>query len=171
MLFLAEPSLIYKDSFIAGTRESQAEGLEMYINLDRISADFETFLQILRNASDRARIPPERVPMSDFWLMDGDTYIGRLSLRHELNQALLLWGGHIGYQIRPSKRRRGYGKEILRLGLLKAKERGLTRVLVTCDEDNTGSRKIIEYNGGQLENIIEVEDSPVRKMRYWIDIV
>jgi len=170
MLFLAEPSLVYKESFIAGTRESQAEGLELFYNLDKISKDFEGLLQILRDASNRAKIPPERVPMSDFWLIDGDEYVGRLSLRHELNEALLLWGGHIGYQIRPSKRRRGYGKEILRLGLLKAKELGLNRVLVTCDEDNIGSRKIIEYNGGQLENIIEVKDSPVRKMRYWIDI-
>jgi len=171
MLFLAEPSLTYKESFIAGTRESQAEGLELSYNLDRISKDFEAFLQAMRDASNRAKVPPERVPMSDYWLIDGDEYVGRLSLRHELNRTLLLWGGHIGYQIRPSKRRRGYGKKILRLGLLKAKERGLSRVLVTCDEDNTGSRKIIEYNGGQIENIIEVEDSPVRKMRYWIDIV
>ena len=170
MLFLAEPSLIYKDSFIEGTRESQAEGNELYINLDKISENFETFLQRLRNASKRVRVTSDRVPMSDFWLIDGDEYAGRLSLRHELNQALLLWGGHIGYQIRPSKRRHGYGKEILRLGLVKAKERGLSHVLVTCDEDNIGSRKIIEYNGGQLENIIEVKDSPVRKMRYWIDI-
>ncbi len=170
MLFLAEPSLTYKDSFIAGTRESQAEGLELFINLHNLSENFEAFLLRLREASNRANIPPERVPMSDFWLIDGDEYVGRLSLRHALNEALLLWGGHIGYQIRPSKRRRGYGKEILRLGLLKAKELGLHRVLVTCDEDNTGSRKIIEYNGGKLENIIEVKDSPVRKMRYWIDI-
>jgi predicted acetyltransferase len=170
MLFLAEPSLTYKDSFIVGTRESQAEGLELFIDLHNISENFEAFLLRLREASNRAKIPPERVPMSDFWLIDGDEYVGRLSLRHELNEALLLWGGHIGYQIRPSKRRRGYGKEILRMGLIKAKELGLNRVLVTCDEDNTGSRKIIEYNGGQLENIIEVKDSPVRKMRYWIDI-
>lgn len=170
MLFLAEPSPTYKESFIAGTRESQAEGLELSYNLDSISKDFAAFLQTLRDASNRAKVPPGRVPMSDYWLIDRDAYIGRLSLRHELNRALLLWGGHIGYQIRPSKRRRGYGKEILRLGLQKAKERGLTRVLVTCDEDNIGSRKIIEYNGGQLENIIEVDDSPVRKMRYWIDM-
>lgn len=170
MLFLTEPSLVYKDSFIAGTRESQAEGLELYINLDKISENFGAFLQRLRNASKRANVKSDRVPMSDFWLIDGDEYVGRLSLRHELNEALLLWGGHIGYQIRPSKRRRGYGKEILRLGLIKAKESGLSRVLVTCDEDNIGSRKIIEYNGGQLENIVEVKDSPVRKMRYWIDI-
>src|ERR1700722_19750061 len=122
MLFLAEPSLVYKESFIAGTRESQAEGLELFYNLDTISKDFEALIQILRDASNRAKIPPERVPMSDFWLIDSDEYVGRLSLRHELNEALLLWGGHIGYQIRPSKRRRGYGKEILRLGLIKAKE-------------------------------------------------
>jgi len=170
MSFLAEPSIVYKDSFLAGTRESQAEGLELFVNLDKTSENFEAFLQKLRDARDRAKIPPDRVPMSDFWLIDDNEYIGRLSLRHELNEALLLWGGHIGYQIRPSKRMRGYGKEILRSGLIKAKELGLSRVLVTCDEDNIGSRKIIEYNGGQLENIIEVKDSPVRKMRYWIDI-
>src|ERR1700682_4551455 len=170
MLFLAEPSPVYKDSFIAGTRESQAESLELFYNLHDISENFEAFLQKLRDTGDRAKIPPDHVPMSDFWLIDGDEYAGRLSLRHELNEALLLWGGHIVYQIRPSKRMRGYGKEILRLGLTKAKERGLNRVLVTCDEDNIGSGKIIEHNGGQLENIIEVKDSPVRKMRYWIDI-
>ncbi len=169
MLFLAEPSLTYKDSFIAGTRELQAEGLELSINLDKISKDFEAFLHSLKE-SKHVKTSSNRVPMSDFWLINGNEYVGRLSLRHELNEALLVWGGHIGYQIRPSKRRRGYGKEILRLGLVKAKELGLSRVLVTCDEDNTGSRKIIEYNGGKLENIIEVGDLPVRKMRYWIDI-
>lgn len=170
MLFLTEPSLVYKDSFLAGTRESQAEGLELFFNLRDISDNFEGLLQKLREAGDRAKVPPDRVPMSDFWLIDGEEYAGRLSLRHELNETLLLWGGHIGYQIRPSKRMRGYGKEILRLGLIKARELGLRRVLVTCDEDNIGSRKIIESNGGQLENVIEVKDSPVRKMRYWIDI-
>ena len=170
MLFLAEPSVVYKDGFLAGVRESQAEGQEQYINLPDLSANFETFLQTLRDAGERAKITSDRVPVYIFWLIDGDEYIGRLSLRPQLNEAFLLWGGHIGYQIRPSKRMRGYGKEILRLGLLKAKERGLHRVLVTCDEDNIGSRKIIEFNGGQLENIIEVKDSPVRKMRYWIDI-
>ncbi|HVB73609.1 MAG TPA: GNAT family N-acetyltransferase [Ktedonobacteraceae bacterium] len=170
MLFLAEPSLVYKDSFLEGVREFQAESRELFYDLNSLTRDFNAFLQKLRNQQERARIPPDHVPSSDYWLINGDEYIGRLSLRHELNQALLVWGGHIGYEIRPSKRRRSYGKEILRLGLLKAKELGLSRVLVTCDEDNIGSRKIIEHNGGQLENIIEVKDSPVRKMRYWIDI-
>jgi predicted acetyltransferase len=79
-------------------------------------------------------------------------------------------GGHIGYEIRPVKRRQGYGTEILRLGLEKARELGLRKVLVTSDEDNIGSRKIIEHNGGIFENAIEIEGDPVQKLRYWIDI-
>src|SRR5579863_6626943 len=99
MLFLAEPSLTYKGSFIAGTRESQAEGRELFFNLQDLSENFEAFLQRLRNGEERAKISPDHVPMSDFWLIDGNEYVGRLSLRHELNDALLVWGGHIGYQI------------------------------------------------------------------------
>jgi predicted acetyltransferase len=80
-------------------------------------------------------------------------------------------GGHIGYLIRPSERLHGYGKEMLRLGLQKARQFGLTRVLVTCDENNISSQKVIEYNGGRFENSILVEGSPVRKLRYWIDLL
>ncbi|HLX56339.1 MAG TPA: GNAT family N-acetyltransferase [Ktedonobacteraceae bacterium] len=170
MLFLVEPSLVYKDSFIEGVREFQAEGRELSYDLNRISENFGAFLRQLRDDGEQAKIPADRVPASHFWLIDGDEYVGRLTLRHELNETLLSWGGHIGYLICPSKRMRGYGKEILRLGLIKAKERGLRRVLVTCDEDNIGSMKIIEHNGGKLENIVVVNDSPVRKMRFWIDI-
>jgi Acetyltransferase (GNAT) domain len=94
---------------------------------------------------DRSKLKPGIVPGSDFWLIDNNEFIERLSLRYELNEFLLKMGEHIGYEIRPSKRKRGYGAEILRLGLQKAKELGLQRVLVTCDEDNIGSKKIIEH--------------------------
>ncbi len=87
-----------------------------------------------------------------------------------MNEFLLMMGGHIGYEIRPSRRKQGYGTEILRLGLEKAKELGLQRVLVTCDEDNIGSKKIIEHNGGKFENAIVMEGDTVKKLRYWIDI-
>ena len=103
-------------------------------------------------------------------MIDKNAFIGRLSLRHELNEFLLKIGGHIGYEIRPSRRKQGYGTEILRLGLEKAKELGLHRVLVTCDEDNIGSKKIIEHNGGKFENSIEIDGDKVKKLRYWIDL-
>jgi len=170
MLFLAEPSVIYRNSFIQSVREFQDEGRQLQFDLKRITSDFDTFVQESLYQKDRARLKPGRVPASEFWLIDGDEFVGRLSLRHELNENLLKIGGHIGYEIRPSKRRQGYGTEILRLGLEKAKELGLRRVLVTCDEDNIGSKKIIEHNGGVLENAIDIEGDPVKKLRYWIDI-
>jgi len=80
--------------------------------------------------------------------MDGDQWIGKLPLRTTINAQYLHAGEHIGYEIRPSKRRCGYGTALLRLGLDKAHEWGLHQVVLTCDETNTGSRKIIEANGG-----------------------
>ena len=170
MLFLAEPSVIYRDSFIQSVLEFQAEGRQLHYDLKSISSDFGAFVQELLYQKDRARLKPGRVPASEFWLIDDNEFIGRLSLRHELNEYLLMMGGHIGYEIRPSKRRQGYGTEILRLGLQRARELGLARVLVTCDEDNIGSKKIIEHNGGKFENAIEIDGDPVKKLRYWIDI-
>jgi predicted acetyltransferase len=170
MLFLAVPSQVYKDSYIEGIRELQAEGRNTNIDLESVSKDFAGYIQSLLDEADRSKLKPGWVPGSRFWLIDSNKYIGDLSLRHELNQQLFTVGGHIGYTIRPSKRRQGYGKEILRLGLEKARERGLRRVLVTCDEDNIGSKKIIEANGGQFENALEVEGERTRKLRYWIDI-
>ena len=102
--------------------------------------------------------------------MDGEEWIGKLTLRTTINEKYLLSGGHIGYEIRPSKRRLGYGTELLRMGLEKARQRGLQRVLLTCDETNLGSRKVIENNGGQFENAVHVEGQTVLKMRYWIDL-
>src|SRR6266487_3090498 len=171
MIFLTEPSTRYKEQFISAVQEFQREGCQQDYDVLRISADFEKFVQRLQEEKDRRSVSPGFVPASTFWLIDDTEYIGRLSLRHELNDRLLKMGGHIGYEIRPSMRRQGYGQEILRLGLEKARALGLSRVLVTCDEDNIGSKKIIEHNGGQFENSVEVEGSPKKKLRYWIDIL
>jgi predicted acetyltransferase len=102
--------------------------------------------------------------------MDEDIWIGLLTIRPQINEQYLHSGGHIGYVIRPSKRRSGYGTAILRLGLDIARARGLQRVLLTCDETNIASRKIIEANGGQLENAVVVEGQTALKLRYWINL-
>ncbi len=169
MAFLVAPAERYKDNYLQAIQEFQVEGRHTDVNVKRLSRNFGHFLRYLRSQEDPRKVRPGRVPATDLWLIDGDEFIGRLSLRHELSASLLHWGGHIGYEIRPSQRRRGYGKVILRLGLAEARTRGLHRVLVTCDEDNIGSKKIIEHNGGQFENAVDVEGSPVKKLRYWID--
>jgi predicted acetyltransferase len=170
MADLVDPSERYQGSYLEALQEFQAEGRHLEISLEEVAAHFGDFVQHLLEQADRAKIKPGRVPHLYFWLIDGNDYIGRLTLRSEVNEHLLQMGGHIGYEIRPSRRRQGYGKLILKYGLDRAKALGLERVLLTCDEDNLGSRKIIESHGGMLENIIEVERWPVKVCRYWIHL-
>jgi predicted acetyltransferase len=102
------------------------------------------------------------VPSTTLWWVSGHEYLGRLAIRHRLTPRLLELGGHIGYDVRPSARRRGHATAMLAAALPWAAKLGIDRVLVTCDEDNTGSRKVIEANGG------EFEDERGVKLRYWI---
>jgi predicted acetyltransferase len=101
-------------------------------------------------------------------MIDRGAYIGRVSIRHELNEQLLRIGGHIGYEVRPGMRRRGHGTRALRLALDEARKLGLRRVLLTCDPENIASTKIIERNGGRLEE--DVPKGGERVRRYWIDL-
>jgi predicted acetyltransferase len=169
MVFLVVPSEDYRDSYLEALREFQLEGRQRDISLEEIATDFGSFVQHLHTQADRTRIKPGLVPSSEFWLVDGNDYLGMLRLRHELDEHLLQKGGHIGYAIRPSRRKQGYGKLILKYGLQQAKAFGFERVLLTCDQDNHSSRTIIESNGGVLENIIQVEGWPALVCRYWID--
>lgn len=84
--------------------------------------------------------------------------VGMIDIRHRLNDHLRLYGGHIGYSVRPDERRKGYAKRMLALALPEAKKRGIDRVLVTCDDDNEGSRRTIEANGGRFERNTYFED-------------
>ena len=92
--------------------------------------------------------------------------VGAVNIRHDLNDYLLKYGGHIGDGIRPSERRKGYATEMIQLALEECRKLGLTRVLMTCDKNNIGSAKSIIRNGGILEN--EVLEEGSIKQRYWI---
>jgi predicted acetyltransferase len=94
--------------------------------------------------------------------------VGLINIRHTLNDYLFQLGGHIGYSVRKSDRRKGYAKEMLRLALEKCKELNIDRVLVTCDKDNIASAKTITGNGGVLEN--EVLEERGITQRYWINL-
>lgn len=109
-----------------------------------------------------------KVPSTTYLAMRGDRLIGISDLRHHINHPVLgLWGGHIGYSIRPSERGQGCGKELLRLQLINAAELGLKRVLVTCSQTNPASERVILANGGVFEREVEADGTVIR--RYWID--
>lgn len=167
--FLARPSEEYKESFIEAVREFHTEG-KYYAHLDvaQLEQDFGSFVYDLLRREKRETQDLELVPDTFFWLIDGDEYIGRVSIRHEL-----IGSGHIGYDIRPSKRQMGYGTLILRLALEEAKKIGLPKVLIVCNTDNIGSQKIIEANGGVLESEVVTEHNgqESRHLRYWIALV
>jgi predicted acetyltransferase len=165
---LVRPSVRYRDSVLAAIREFQAEGGYSAYSLANLTADFAAFVQRLLGDEDPSKLPPHLVPQTIYWLVEGDEFIGRASLRHKLNDQLRLLGGHIGYEIRPSRRQQGYGTTLLGFVLPKARTRGLTRVLVTCDADNIPSRRIIEHHGGIPDSPYIPADRAVPVLRYWI---
>jgi predicted acetyltransferase len=122
-------------------------------------------------ASDKTDIVYEKgfVPSTLYFLVDeSENIYGALHLRHELNDHLLMTGGHIGYGIRKSQRRKGYAGEMLSLSFPLVKEHNINKVLITCDKENTGSAKTIIKNGGVFENEI-LEDGEITQ-RYWINL-
>ena len=95
-------------------------------------------------------------------------FLGAVNIRHYLNEALLLNGGHIGDGIRPSERRKGYATQMIGLALGECRKHGIEKVLMVCDKENIGSAKSIMNNGGVLENEVVVDG--VTEQRYWISI-
>ncbi|MEO8610258.1 MAG: GNAT family N-acetyltransferase [Chloroflexota bacterium] len=168
MLFLSEPSMLYKDTYLDALREFHQEARDLELDLYDLTNHFRYYLQSWYDR--RANPKPGQVAESTFWMIEEETFIGRISVRHHLTESLMQFGGHIGYEIRPTKRRQGYGTSMLGLGLEKARAVNITRALVTCDDTNSASAKIIQANGGVLENIILLAGYPVPIRRYWIDV-
>ncbi|SRR5260221_4510951 len=167
---LVSPSITYKNDYLEAINEGKDEVSDTRLDIPKENESFIEFVQRLNDYARALQLPEGWVPFTELWLIDNGEFIGRVSIRHILTEYLRKENGHIGYYIRPSKRNMGYGKIILTLALSKAKELGINKVLVTSDETNTGSKKIIEANGGVLENRLQLHSDRPATLRYWISL-
>ena len=130
------------------------------------------WLMAVISYTDPATVPEGKVLATQFLAVresDG-RLVGMIQVRHYFNEYLEKYAGHIGYSVRPSERRNGYAKEMLRLVLPYCKGIGLTRVLVSCDADNEGSRRTILSNGGVYESTVHEPEEDIDLERYWITL-
>jgi predicted acetyltransferase len=143
-----------------------AHGETRYVPASR---DFEGFLrQIVSEEQERA-LPPGRVPVSQFWLVSDGRVLGCSRLRHRLAPELMHEGGHVGYDIRPSARGRGFGTTLLSLTKERAAAMGITRLRITCDVDNKASIRVIEKNAGILDAVVPSRMRDKMICQYWVE--
>jgi len=168
-LRLVKPAVRYRAAFLRCARDHvEASGdPERSGEYARALADFAAYLAELRYFASHDEPRPGLVRQRNFWLTDGREILGQLRLRERLNARLERLGGHIGYDVPPAQRRKGYATRMLALGLAEAAAHGLSRVLLTTDATNVHSIKVILRNGGRLDAQYVFEG--VRRRRYWID--
>lgn len=172
MFNLVKPDISLREKFINMVNDYN-DNNENIFNNDYFNTDFdyEEYIKDLDDLSNGVGLPEGYVPLTEWWLINSNNDIlGTVRLRHKLGERNFQEGGHIGYDISPRYRKKGYGKIILELVLYKAKELDLEKVLITCDFDNIGSRRIIEHNGGKLENTIISKETGKEVLRYWIEL-
>lgn len=158
-------------AFRTAVREFEAEVPPWQFAFEFEDADsFSGYVRMLENWSRGENISERFVPNTFFVGVVDGVIVGRLSLRHRLNEHLKREGGHIGYGVVPSHRRRGYATEMLRQSLPHCARLGIAQALLTCDVDNLGSRTVIERCGGVFDRITDYPDMPVQKRHYWITV-
>lgn len=171
-LFLVQPSLAHQDQILAYKAETLA--VERHIHGSDGLASCQSvpeWLNLLDRTQQAETCPPGRVPANTYLCIRStdQRLVGMVNIRHHLNDYLLNYAGHIGYSIRPADRGQGYGKVQLRLALDLARQLGLQRVLLTCDDDNPASAGTILANGGRYEDS-RTEPGEKTVDRYWIKL-
>lgn len=179
---LVKPDVKYKDSFVEALKDGFYLGSQLPMSDDAIAdieKDFEAFLmnKVLKPYDPTPRLRDDgkyypNAPQIPYWLIDEGKFIGAFNLRTELNDFLMYIGGNVGYGVTPKYRRKGYATKGLSLLIIKARELGMNKLLIAAKEENIGSWKAIEKNGGVLENIITLpwQNNGQKYKRYWIDI-
>ena len=170
-IILVKPDLSYADEIIKYKEESLAESpiINGSAGLDRFSS-IEIWFEELKKRSCEDTVAKALVPSSTYLgVREKDNYIvGMIDIRHYLNEYLTQIGGNIGYGVRKTERNKGYAKQMLKLALEKCKDLKIKKVLITCDEDNIASEKVILSANAKLEDIRNVDGE--NKKRFWIDL-
>ena len=143
------------------------EGFELLLGLDP-AEPWDRWVERTEAQASGGQLEPDRVPATFLLAFDGGDLVGRVSVRHELNDFLRRLGGHVGYAVVPAHRRRGHGHRLLAHGLAVTRSLGIERALVTCSEGNVASARIIEAAGGALEDVVDGPGPGERTRRYWI---
>jgi predicted acetyltransferase len=162
---LVTPSGAWQSAFLDMAREYESAGDRRYSSAIR---DFDAYLRNVEAGVRGEGLPEGRVPATEFWLEHDGTIIGCARLRLGLTPDLENEGGHVGYDVRPSRRRRGYGTVLLRFALIEARALGIERVRITCDDDNLGSIRVIERNGGVLAGRGVSKKTGKTVLQYWV---
>lgn len=160
----------YKEAYIEALKQIELGNIKVH-DMMFLNPEENNIVQVFKDSRDQSKLPSHYAPSYDFFAVDDDKFIGVIHIRIRLIDNLMRYGGHIGYGINPKYWNMGYGKQVLKLGLEQFKHLiEEDKVLITCDDDNVGSYKIIESNGGILENKVENEDDGERFLtrRYWI---
>lgn len=170
---LALPTVAARRSFLAALDEYRAEGrfavddgsILARATRELAGADetaFAAFVEGILAHRSEATLTIGAVPFTTWWWLEGDEFLGRIALRHRLDAELRRFGGHIGYDVRPSARGRGHATAMVRAVLPVARSMGIERALLTCHHENIASIRVIEACGGVLE------DRLGDRLRYWI---
>jgi predicted acetyltransferase len=158
-----------EQEFLSAHRATSLE-VPYFLHYYKEGMPFPRYLEVLAEQERGSKLPLNHVPSTFLFAYVKTRIVGGVSIRHSLNADLERVGGHIGYVVVPEFRRRGHATMILRQSLQIAREKlGIPRVLVTCDDDNIGSIRTIERNGGILEEVITGPDLRKPKRRYWIE--
>jgi predicted acetyltransferase len=144
----------------------KADGSRLLFYLDD-GVTWDQWLKKIDEHRRRLSLSVGIVPATQLVADVDDVIVGSARIRFSLNKELERTGGHIGYGVLPAHRRRGYATEILRQALIIARSQGVSRVLVTCLDDNVGSACVIERCGGVLEDVIDIDEGSRRLRRYW----
>ena len=138
----------------------------------RRTSNPEEYIQICLDHEDPLKVPSHLVPATQFFFIrkSDNKLVGMIQVRHHFNDYLEKYAGHIGYSVRPSERRKGYAKEMLKMALPFCREIGLDKVLISCIDGNIGSEKTILANGGVYESTVHEPNDNVDLKRFWITL-